>query len=144
MRRSAEPRRLASSIMGSLLVLFLCFDFVSGPFHAHSHDVGADGLTSHVVHAADHGDRDSTHAEDFDDRVQGHSVAALVPAGMRVLEGTAGAGVLDSSYWLPMLAGIHAHEPATKRVWHVAWTVPAQTVDRHPLPEGRAPPSTDV
>lgn len=143
-RRSGGPRGRAFSIFGWLLVWFLCFDVISGPFHAHSHDVGADGLILQVVHAADHGDRGSTHAEDFDQQPRSHSVAALIPAGMRMLEGATLACAFDLSSGIPASVDKHVDETVAIRVWPVAQIVQAQTSSKYALPESRAPPATHV
>jgi hypothetical protein len=129
-----------------LLLVVVAFNFLSSPFHAHSHDLGASeghALLSHELHDAHVGtalDHElDVHAEAPGALSFGHSLVAFWPGSLPKLDGKA------------LLQAVLAPPPAAPAsdlrlsIPRPAWAAASERIpiasDRHWRPDGRAPPS---
>jgi hypothetical protein len=125
-----------------LLLVVVAFNFLTSPFHAHSHDLGAgDGhvLLSHELHDGDAHDHElDVHAEVPDPLNFGHSLVAFWPGSLPKLDG---------QVLMPAVPAPSAPQTADLQLFmpRPAWAAASERIpiasDRHWRPDGRAPPS---
>lgn len=121
-----------------VLILLLAFDLIGSPFHAHAHDLGADGLGSHSIHAGESADAvEAVHFEEFEGPGFGHSLAALRPA-----EPGRGAWAFAAAATIctPPLVGVLAETVLPCTGWRNALTRVPISPFPHLRPDSRAPP----
>ena len=125
-----------------MLTLLVAFDLIGSPFHAHRHDLGADGHGPHAVHAADTSvGGEPLHVEADEGAAFGHSLTMLLPAEPQL------------GKWRPILhTVVHAlalaGSPQSSMLARAAWDASPDRVPIPPYPhlrpDGRAPPSLHI
>lgn len=145
--RSCPPVRDRRSFGASLtvrwmLTLLVAFDLIGSPFHAHRHDLGADGHGPHAVHAADTSvGGEPLHVEADEGAAFGHSLTMLLPAEPQ------------PGKWRPTLHTVVyalalASSPQSLMLARAAWDASPDRVPIPPYPhlrpDGRAPPSLHI
>ena len=122
-----------------LLVFLLALDLIGAPFHAHRHDLGADGLSSHALHA-EHwaGGSEPVHIEAGEAGAFSHSLAALVPAPVQ--PGKWQPVAYTSAYGPQRAVCTEIPVPVARAPRQESSARPAIPACLHLRPEGRAPP----